>query len=91
MITNADKSRKCGDAEIVSVHHPGPEGGKLALVLGPALTYRNNEDKLRGGGKRTREVEAGQKPEMRGETQRGGERRGIQRALIKLQKDFRES
>lgn len=74
MITKADKSRKCGDADIVSVHHPGPEGGKLALVLGPALTYRNNEDKLRGGGERTGEVEAGQKPEMRGGDTEGGER-----------------
>lgn len=32
-----------------SVHHPGLEGGELALVFAPAATYRNNEDKLRGG------------------------------------------
>lgn len=31
-----------------SGHHPGLEGRELPLVLRPAVTYRNNEDKLRG-------------------------------------------
>lgn len=31
-----------------SGHHPGLEGRELPLILRPAVTYRNNEDKLRG-------------------------------------------
>lgn len=72
-----------------SVQHPGLERWELAFVLGPAATYRNNEDKLRGGrgnivtpwGVRVSEKEEGAEAEKRAEEKRGGkegerERRG---------------
>lgn len=31
----------------LSVHHPGLECWELPFVVGPAATYRNNEDKMR--------------------------------------------
>lgn len=36
------------------VQHPGLERWELAFILGPAATYRNNEDKLRGGRRKER-------------------------------------
>lgn len=54
-----------------SGHHPGLEGRELPLVLRPVVTYRNNEDKLRG--EVTDRAEAWVN-EGRGGTQRGGER-----------------
>lgn len=66
-----------------SVHHPGLEGRELPLVFRPAVTYRNNEDKLRGEVIDRAEARLS---EERRETEVGGEDRR-KSVLIKLQKE----
>lgn len=66
-----------------SVHHPGLEGGELALVFAPAATYRNNEDKLRGGVNDGAEAWAS---EERGRD-RGGREERQKGGLIKLHQE----
>ncbi len=38
--------------QVISVHHPGLECREFPLIFRPAVTYRNNEDKLRRGRER---------------------------------------
>lgn len=66
-----------------SGHHPGLEGRELPLILRPAVTYRNNEDKLRG--EVTDRAEAWVSEE-RGETQRGGREDRRKHVIFKLQR-----
>lgn len=67
-----------------SGHHPGLEGRELPLVVRPAVTYRNNEDKLRG--EVTERAEA-RVSEERGETGWGGGGDRRKHVLIKLQRE----
>lgn len=54
-----------GSLQVISVHHPGLECREFPFIVGPAVTYRNNEDKLR------RECE--RSPDVRGKQDRSRE------------------